>query len=63
MAHTAAFQLAKTNIRVNTICPGLIETGMTVHSFEAARQRGTASKIGQLNPLGRYGVAEGNSNS
>ncbi|KZV95961.1 NAD(P)-binding protein [Exidia glandulosa HHB12029] len=58
MAKTAAFQLSKTNIRVNSISPGLIETGMTVHTFDKARSRGTAGKIGQLNPLGRYGVAE-----
>jgi hypothetical protein len=31
---------------------------MTVYQFEGARQRGTAGKIGQLNPLQRYGVAE-----
>ncbi|OCB86841.1 NAD-binding protein [Sanghuangporus baumii] len=58
MAQTSAFQLAKRNIRVNSICPGLIETGMTEITFDAARRRGTAGKIGQLNPLGRYGVAE-----
>ncbi|GJJ06630.1 hypothetical protein Clacol_000824 [Clathrus columnatus] len=55
---TAVYQLARTNIRVNAICPGLIETGMTSTTFDAARARGTASKIGQLNPLGRYGIAE-----
>lgn len=58
MAKTASFQLARTNIRVNSISPGLIETGMTVLTFDKARARGTAGKIGQLNPLGRYGVAE-----
>jgi NAD(P)-dependent dehydrogenase (short-subunit alcohol dehydrogenase family) len=35
------------------------QTGMTTITFDAARKRGTAGKIGQLNPLGRYGVAEG----
>ena len=59
MAKTSVYQLQKTNIRVNTICPGLIETGMTDPAFEYARQRGTVGKIGQLNPLGRFGVAEG----
>ena len=59
MAKTSAYQLQKTDIRVNTICPGLIETGMTDATFEYARQRGTFGKIGQLNPLGRFGVAEG----
>ncbi|KAF8161198.1 hypothetical protein B0H34DRAFT_781794 [Crassisporium funariophilum] len=58
IAKTSAYQLQKTDIRVNTICPGLIETGMTGDTFEYARQRGTAGKIGQLNPLGRFGIAE-----
>ena len=59
MAKTSAYQLQKTDIRVNSICPGLIETGMTDATFKYARQRGTVGKIGQLNPLGRFGVAEG----
>jgi len=58
VAQTSAYQLARTNIRVNALCPGLIETGMTNIMFDAARSRGTAGKIGQLNPLGRHGVAE-----
>ncbi|KAF7321658.1 hypothetical protein MKEN_00687000 [Mycena kentingensis (nom. inval.)] len=58
IAKTSVYQLQKTNIRVNSICPGLIETGMTTATFDFARQRGADAKIGQLNPLGRYGVAE-----
>ena len=58
MAQTGAWQLARTNIRTNAIAPGLIETGMTTPQFEMARDRGTAGKIGQLNPTGRYGVSE-----
>ena len=58
MVQTAAFQLAGTNIRVNALCPGLIETGMTKDVFEYARARGTAHKIGQLNPLKRAGHAD-----
>lgn len=58
MAQTGAYQLQRTDIRVNSICPGLIETGMTKATFDFARQRGTAGKIGQLNPLGRFGVPE-----
>lgn len=34
---------------------------MTAPVFDNARQRGTGDKIGQINPLGRYGVAEGTS--
>lgn len=59
IAKTAPYQLQKTNIRINSICPGLIETGMTEMTFDYARTRGTVGKIGQLNPMGRYGVAEG----
>jgi len=58
MAKTSAYQLQRTDIRVNAVCPGLIETGMTDATFKYARQRGTVGKIGQLNPLGRFGVAE-----
>ncbi|KAI0790627.1 hypothetical protein C8Q75DRAFT_759779 [Abortiporus biennis] len=58
MAKSAPYHLQKTDIRVNSICPGLIETGMTEFTFEYARARGSANKIGQLNPTGRYGVAE-----
>ncbi len=51
----AAQELADTNVRVNAVSPGLIETGMTKFMFEAARSRGVADKIGQLNPLRRPG--------
>jgi NAD(P)-dependent dehydrogenase (short-subunit alcohol dehydrogenase family) len=58
LAQTAANSLLGTGVRVNAICPGLIETGMTQATFEAARERGTADKIGQLNPLQRAGSPE-----
>ncbi|KAI1656262.1 NAD(P)-binding protein [Daldinia decipiens] len=58
LAQTIAYQLAGTGIRINAICPGLIETGMTSPVFEAARARGTEKKIGQLNPLKRSGTAD-----
>jgi hypothetical protein len=32
---------------------------MTSALFEQARARGTEDKVGQLNPMGRYGVPEG----
>jgi NAD(P)-dependent dehydrogenase (short-subunit alcohol dehydrogenase family) len=56
LVQTAATSLAGTGVRVNAICPGLIETGMTRPLFERARERGSESKIGQLNPLQRAGV-------
>lgn len=58
MAKTGANQLARTGVRVNSICPGLIETGMTSDTFEYAKMRGSQGKIGQLNPLGRWAVSE-----
>ncbi|OTA96632.1 hypothetical protein M434DRAFT_392571 [Hypoxylon sp. CO27-5] len=58
LAQTIAYQLSGTNVRVNAICPGLIETGMTAPTFETARARGTEKKIGQLNPLKRGAVAD-----
>jgi NAD(P)-dependent dehydrogenase (short-subunit alcohol dehydrogenase family) len=54
----AANQLAGTGVRVNGICPGLIETGMTQPIFERARERGTDDRIGQLNALRRAGQPE-----
>ncbi|KAI5795638.1 hypothetical protein EDC01DRAFT_652998 [Geopyxis carbonaria] len=58
IVQTSAYQLAGTDIRCNAICPGIIETGMTAPVYEMARKRGTASKIGQLNPLRRGGVPD-----
>ncbi|HLJ63838.1 MAG TPA: SDR family NAD(P)-dependent oxidoreductase [Stellaceae bacterium] len=55
LVQTAATSLAGTGVRVNAICPGLIETGMTQSIFVGARERGTEGKIGQLNPLRRHG--------
>jgi NAD(P)-dependent dehydrogenase (short-subunit alcohol dehydrogenase family) len=56
LVQTAANQLFGTGVRVNAICPGLIETGMTQPIFDLARSRGTEHKIGQLNPLRRAGA-------
>ncbi|CAO3692262.1 unnamed protein product [Rhizopus stolonifer] len=57
LCQTASFQYSGTNIRINAICPGLIETGMTKSTFDYAKERGSSHKIGQLNPTKRYGVA------
>ena len=55
LVQTAAQQLATSNVRVNAICPGLIETGMTQRAFDYAREAGKEDKLGQLNPLRRAG--------
>jgi NAD(P)-dependent dehydrogenase (short-subunit alcohol dehydrogenase family) len=55
LVQTTAYSLSGTNVRINAVCPGLIETGMTRPLFERAAERGTEGKIGQLNPLKRAG--------
>jgi len=56
LVQTTAYQLSGSGVRINAICPGLIETGMTQSIFDQARARGTDNKIGQLNPLRRAGA-------
>jgi NAD(P)-dependent dehydrogenase (short-subunit alcohol dehydrogenase family) len=55
LVETAAQQLTRTNIRINAVCPGLIETGMTRFVYDRARETGKTSQIGQFTPLRRGG--------
>lgn len=55
LVKVAATQLAGSDVRVNAICPGLIETGMTQFMFDRARAKGQEGQIGHLNPLKRGG--------
>jgi NAD(P)-dependent dehydrogenase (short-subunit alcohol dehydrogenase family) len=55
LVQTTAYSLSGTGVRINAVCPGLIETGMTKPIFDNAKSRGTDGKIGQLNPLKRAG--------
>jgi len=55
LVRTAAQQLSGSNVRVNAICPGLIDTGMTQFVYERARAKGQEERLGHLNPLRRGG--------
>ena len=58
LVRVAATQLAGSNVRVNAICPALIETGMTAELYDWARSTGRESRIGRLNPMKRGGEPE-----
>jgi NAD(P)-dependent dehydrogenase (short-subunit alcohol dehydrogenase family) len=55
LVQTSAQQLSGTGVRVNAICPGLVESGMTERAFVYAREKGVMDKVGRLNPLRRAG--------
>jgi NAD(P)-dependent dehydrogenase (short-subunit alcohol dehydrogenase family) len=55
---TAACDLGGCNVRVNAVCPGLIETGMTKPVFDYARSAGKEAKLGSRCELRRYGRPE-----
>jgi NAD(P)-dependent dehydrogenase (short-subunit alcohol dehydrogenase family) len=55
---TSACDLGQWNIRVNAVCPGLIETGMTKPVFDYARANEKEHKLGSRCELRRYGRPE-----
>ena len=55
---TSACDLGESNIRVNAVCPGLVETGMTKPVFDYARSKGKEEKLGSRCELRRYGTPE-----
>ncbi len=55
---TAACDLGQYNIRVNAVCPGLTESGMTKPFFDMARESGKVHKLGSRCELKRYGKPE-----
>lgn len=55
---TSACDLGQWNIRVNAVCPGLIETGMTQRVFDYARENDKEEKLGSRCELRRYGRPE-----
>lgn len=57
LVQTSANQLAGANVRVNAICPGLVQTGMTQPVFDKAISDGIGDRLGMMNPLRRTGQA------
>jgi len=55
---TSACDLGEYGVRVNVVCPGLIETGMTKRVFEYARSQGKEDRLGYRCELRRYGHPE-----
>ncbi|TVP93388.1 MAG: SDR family oxidoreductase, partial [Pseudomonadaceae bacterium] len=52
---TSACDLGGLGIRVNAVCPGLVETGMTKPVFDYARSNNKEQKLGARCELRRYG--------
>jgi NAD(P)-dependent dehydrogenase (short-subunit alcohol dehydrogenase family) len=58
LVQVSAQQLCETGVRVNALCPGLTETGMTKPTFDYAKDKGVTHKLGRLNPLRRAAQPE-----
>ncbi|WP_328187875.1 SDR family NAD(P)-dependent oxidoreductase [Marinobacter sp. OP 3.4] len=58
LTQTAACDLGGFNVRVNAVCPGLVETGMTKAVFDYARANEKEHKLGTRCELRRYGKPE-----
>jgi NAD(P)-dependent dehydrogenase (short-subunit alcohol dehydrogenase family) len=55
---TSACEVGAYNVRINAICPGLIETGMTQPFFDWARSTGKESQVGKYCELKRAAQPE-----
>lgn len=53
LVQTSAQELRGTGVRVNAICPGLIETNMTKVWYDLAKATGRQDQLGQTNPMQR----------
>lgn len=51
---TSACEVGEFNVRINAICPGLIETAMTQPFFDYARSSGIEERLGNKCELKRY---------
>lgn len=55
---TSACEVGAYNVRINAICPGLIETGMTLPFFDWARSTGKENQLGKYCELKRAAAPE-----
>lgn len=55
---TSACEVGSHNVRINAICPGLIETGMTQPFFDWARSTGKENQLGKYCELKRAAAPE-----
>jgi NAD(P)-dependent dehydrogenase (short-subunit alcohol dehydrogenase family) len=60
LTKAVAMEVARLNVRVNCVCPGIIDTGMF---DQAVAMRGVpkaelSATIGETHPMGRIGRAE-----
>lgn len=56
LTKTAALEYAKSGIRVNSVCPGVIETPMVKRAFE--KSPGMEEGVAAVEPVGRLGQPE-----
>ncbi len=55
---TSACEVGSYNVRINAVCPGLIETGMTQPFFDYARSAGKEDQVGKYCELRRAASPE-----
>lgn len=55
---TAACDLGEWNVRVNAVCPGLVQTNLTKPLFDYARERNKEAKLGYRCELRRFARPE-----
>ncbi len=56
LTKSAAVEYGPANIRINTVCPGVIDTGMMERAL--AREPNRATYVTKLHPIGRVGQAD-----